>query len=103
MNYNRDKPNSGAVGDINYSIRDSKSFDYKTSITGGLHSNNTEKEFEIAVSLKHLSNFWRTQDIPLMNYEINLILTCSKNLVVTSKATRDANPAKFTNCVFNFH
>ena len=26
--------NSGAVGDIDYSIKDSKSFDYKTSIIG---------------------------------------------------------------------
>ena len=34
FNYYRDEPNSGAVGNINYSIKDSKSFDYKTSITG---------------------------------------------------------------------
>ena len=35
--YYRDEPNSGLGGDdnnINYSIKDSKSFDYKTSITG---------------------------------------------------------------------
>ena len=35
-NYYRDEPNSGAVGNINYSIKDSKSFDYKTSIAGKL-------------------------------------------------------------------
>ena len=35
-NYYRDEPNSGAVGDINYSIRGSKSFDYKSNITGRL-------------------------------------------------------------------
>ena len=29
----RDEPNSGAEGNINYSIKDSKSFNYKTSIT----------------------------------------------------------------------
>ena len=33
-NYYRDEPNSGAVGNINYSINDSKFFNYKTSITG---------------------------------------------------------------------
>ena len=44
------------------------------------------------MSLKHLSNFWRTLDIPLINCEINLILTRSENCVITSKATRDANP-----------
>ena len=35
----RDKPNSGLGGennDVNYSIKDLKSFDYKTSITGNL-------------------------------------------------------------------
>ena len=30
--------------------------------------------------------------MPLINYEINLILTWSENCVLTSKATRDANP-----------
>ena len=35
-NYYRDEPNSGAVGNINYSIKNSKSFYYKTSITGTL-------------------------------------------------------------------
>ena len=55
-NYYRHEPNSGAVGDINYSIRGSKSFDNKTSITGRLEGDNTEKEVEIVVPLKHLSN-----------------------------------------------
>ena len=43
FNYYRDEPNSGAVGNINYSIKDSKSFDYKTSITGKLEGNKVEK------------------------------------------------------------
>ena len=42
--------------------------------------------------LKYLSNFWRTLDIPLINSEISLTLTCSENCVITSKATRDADP-----------
>ena len=42
--------------------------------------------------LKHLSNFWRTLDIPLINYITNLMLTWPENCVVTSKATRDADP-----------
>ena len=43
-NYYRDEPNSGAVGDVNYSVKDSRSFDYITSITGRLEGNNEEKE-----------------------------------------------------------
>ena len=88
-NYYRDEPNSGAVGNINYSIRGSKSFGYKSSITGKLEGNNTEKEkVEIVVPLKHLSNFWKTLKIPLINCETNLILTWSEKCVITSKATR---------------
>ena len=65
-NYYRDEPNSGVGGannNINYSIKDSKSFDYKTSITGKLEGNSTEKEVEIVVPLKH---FWRTLDMLLI-------------------------------------
>ena len=61
----RDEPNSETEVNINYYIKDSKSLDYKTRITGRLEANNTEKEVETVVPLKHLSNFWRTLDIPL--------------------------------------
>ena len=92
-NYYRDKPNSGAVGNINYSIKHSKSFDYKTSITGKLEVINVEKDdMEIAVLLKYLNKFWRTLEIPLINCEVSLTLTCSENCVITSKATREADP-----------
>ena len=50
FNYHRDEPNSGAVGNINYLIKNSKSFDYKASITGKLEGNNVEKnDVEIVV------------------------------------------------------
>ena len=92
-NYYRDEPNSGLGGadnKISYSIKDSKYYDYKTSITGKLEGNNTEKEVGIVVSLKYLSNFCRTLDMPVINCEINLNLTCSENCVITSKAYREA-------------
>ena len=53
-NYYRGEPNSGAVGNINYSIKESH---YKTIITGKLEGNNVEKDdVEIIVPLKFLSN-----------------------------------------------
>ena len=89
----RDEPNSRAVGNVNYSIKDSKSFNYKTSITGKLEVNSEEKDdIEIAVPLKYLRNLGRTLDIPLINSEISLTLTWSENCVITSKATREADP-----------
>ena len=93
-NYYRDGRNSGAERNINYSIKDPKSFTYKTKTTGRLEGNDTEKKVEIVVSLRHLSNFWRTLDIPLINSEINFILTWSENCVITSKTTRDVDPAE---------
>ena len=33
---------------------------------------------------EYLSTFWRTLKMPLINCEINLILTCSENSVITS-------------------
>ena len=63
----------------NYSIKDSESFDYKTSITEKLVDSNAQKDdVTTVVSLEYLSNFWRTLDMPLINCE-------------TSKATRDWN------------
>ena len=42
------------------------------------------------MSLKNLSNFWRTLVIPLINCEIDLILTWSGNCAITSKTYREA-------------
>ena len=36
------------------------------------------------VPIKYLSNFWRTLEMPLINCEVNLILTWSKDCVITS-------------------
>ena len=76
-NYYKDKQNSGVDGEnnnVNYSIKDSKPFDYKTSITGKLEDINTIKDSEIVVPLKNLSNFWRALDMPSIKCKINLIL-----------------------------
>ena len=96
-NYYRDEPNSGFDGlgsnRINYSIKNSKSFDYKTSITGKFEGDNVKKDdVKIVVPLKYLSNFWRTLDMALINCEVSLTLTWSENCVLTSKAMRDADP-----------
>ena len=86
LKYYIDEPNSGTVEG---SIKGSKSFDYKTSITARLEGRNTEKEVEIVVPLKHFINFWKTLNIPLINSEINLVLTWSENFVIISKAAKD--------------
>ena len=81
-NYYRDEPNSATKESINYTNENSKSFDYKTDITGKLG-------VEIVAPMKYLSNFWRTLDMPLINFEASLTLTWSENCVLTSKAYKD--------------
>ena len=72
FNYYRDEPGEIAVGAgnnaINISIRNSKSFDYKTEIIGSLDAGEDEKEdVTIAIPLKYVGNFWTSLDIPLIN------------------------------------
>ena len=43
------------------------------------------------VPLKYPSSFWRTLEIPLINSEINLILTWSSNCVVVSTNVANQN------------
>ena len=64
-NYHTNLPNSCVNGGINYSIRGSKSSDYKANfIEGSVTENNSTKNgVEIVVPLKHLSNILRTLDM----------------------------------------
>ena len=68
----------------NNNIEDSKSFKTKIKITGKTLNNNNEKDVEIMVPLKYVSNFWRTLEMPLINFEVNLILTYSSTCVITN-------------------
>ena len=51
---------------------------------------------KVVIPLKHLSNFWKSLNISLINSEVELILTWSKNCALTDITTRNAqgdNPA----------
>ena len=48
------------------------------------------KAVQIMVPLKYLSNFWRILETPLINWKINLILTCSANCVISNAAVNQA-------------
>ena len=103
-------------------IINSKSFKYKTSITGsnynvprritdayGNPANNPnydqnkrgKKEVEIAVPLRHLGNFWNSLNMSLINCEESLNLSWSETCVITStekrlvRAVQGDNPAVY--------
>ena len=70
--------------DPNDNLANSESFKSKVKITGKTPNNGNTKDVEIIVPLKYLSNFWRTPEMPLINREVNLILTWSKGCVITN-------------------
>ena len=58
---------------------------------GVTHNNLTKNDVKVVVPLKHLSNFWRNLNIPLINSVVELILTWFKNCVLIDKLRREAN------------
>ena len=99
-NHYRDQPSNSLSSN-------SESFKYKTSITGNTYNvgdgeadYNADKvgknETEVVIPLKYLRNFWRSLNVPLINCEVELILTWSKNCVLadmTVRAAQGDNPA----------
>ena len=92
-NYYRDEPNSSTDNNnITHSILNSKSFDYKANFISSVTNNNlTKNDVKIVILLQHLSNFWKNLNMPLINCEVELILTWFKNCVLIDKLTRDAD------------
>ena len=107
-NYYRDEP-------TNPLSSNSESFKYKTNITGNTYNidekitdddgnevdnpkydaNKVGKnETEVVIPLKHLSNFWKSLNIPLINCETELVLTWSKSCVLADMTVdASADPA----------
>ena len=87
--------------DPNDNLTDSESFKSKVKITGKTPNNGNTKDVEIIVPLKYLSNFWRTLEMPLINCEVNLILTWSKDCVIinsTGEGTFAITETKLCSC-----
>ena len=72
--YHKDKPRSP--------ITESYSLKLKSRLVASTNEHGIIN-LEIALSLKYLSNFWRTIEMCLINCEINLIVTWPANYVVS--------------------
>ena len=86
--YYRDEPSlnvAGAIIDFPDSNNNNALFKFKEKITDQTGNDGTE-DFEIIVPLVYLSNFWRTLKMPLINCEVNLILTWSANCFIMPNA-----------------
>ena len=69
--------------DPNDNIIESESFKSKIKITVKTPAAGNTKDVEIIVLLKYLSNFGTTLEMLLINCEVNLILTWSKDFVIS--------------------
>ena len=89
-NYYRDEPSDPLSSN-------SESFKYKRSIIGKIpEDNDSLPDAKVVIPLKHLSNLWKSLDIPLINGEAELILIWFKNFVLADMIVRTAqggNPA----------
>ena len=93
-NYYRDK-----IDDVDDNASDDKSFEYKKKLIGKLPKRPAQPgnegdadrppqppvptlHVEVTITLKYLSNFWRSLDLPLMDCEIELNLLWTKDCVL---------------------
>ena len=88
-NYYRDEPSNSLSSN-------SESFKYKTGITGKTPENNDSlTNVNVVIPLKYLSNFWKSLDMPLINCEVELILTWTKNCALARMTVRAAGIIMF--------
>ena len=73
-------------------LADSESFKSSVKITGNTPNSGNTKDVEVIVPLQYLSNFRKTLEMPLINCEVNLILTWSSTCVITKSTA----PEKFS-------
>ena len=70
--------------DTNDNITQSESYTCKINLAGKPPVAGNTNNVEIAVPLKYLSKFWRILEMLSINCEVNLILTWSKDCVISS-------------------
>ena len=70
--------------DPNDNITQSELFKSKIKITGKTSAAGNTKDVEMISPLKNLSNFWRTLEMPLINCQVELMLTWSLTCVISS-------------------
>ena len=82
--------NAGDIVEFN-GANATDSFNFKTKNTGQTNDDGIIN-VEIMVPLKYLSNFWRTLEMPLINCEVELILTWSVGCVIIYTDVANQNP-----------
>ena len=83
--YKRDEPPDHIEDNLGQD--NSTSFNYKTKLLGNpvVANNIARRNVKVAVPLKYLSNFFRSLEMPLLNYKIKLNLTWKKECVLSNQ------------------
>ena len=100
--YTDELTNDGDDNFANRNVVNPNAFKYKNKITGNSYNvdaaaagYDANKEgtqaIELAIPLKHLGNFWRALNIPLISCEVSLELKWNENCVITSLENRIIN------------
>ena len=94
--FKSDEQNMNDGNHANVTTADLSSFKYKSSFFKTLEDDNNGifKNVKIAVSLKYLSNFWRSLEMPLINCKIHFELNWSKDCIMS---TTDEATFRITN------
>ena len=83
--YKRDEPpEANAIDDL--TVDNSNSFKYKVSLLGNpvVANDIARRSVKVVVPLKYLSNFFRSLEMPLINYKIKLNLTWKKECALST-------------------
>ena len=94
--YYRDEPFLNAnvtIADFLADNNNSISFEFKTNIAGRTENDGVKDDvLKDYVLLKYLGNIWRTLEMPLINCEINFILTSSVNCFIIGDSVNNQVP-----------
>ena len=89
------KRNEIPANNSDLTFNNSQSFKYKAALEGktATHNNgkSSVKDTKVVVLLEYLSNFWRSLEMPLINYKVHLELNWIKYCILSSAG----NSAKF--------
>ena len=79
------------------------SFKYKANLIGNTKTDVTRKGVKVSVPQEHLSNFWRSLEIPLINCKAQLLLKWIENFLLPTAVNPNKATFEITDVNFMFH
>ena len=90
--------NANVTNDDNF-----PSFKYKANLIANTDTDGARKGVKVSVPQKHLSNFWRPLEIPLINCKAELLLKWIENYLLITAVNANKATFEITDVNFMFH